>query len=44
MGLKEMLVEHSSMKTNLSETMLLTYSLKAPLLHSSRSEVVIDLF
>jgi hypothetical protein len=43
-GESEMFVEHSSTKTNLSETMLLTYVLKALLLRSSRSEDAIDLF
>jgi len=39
-----MFVEHSSTKTNLSATMLLTYFLKAPLLRSSLSEDASDLF
>src|SRR5215210_1714966 len=44
MGLRAMFVEHSSTKTNLSETMLPTYPRKALLFRSSRSEDAIDLF
>lgn len=43
-GESEMFVEHSSTKTNLSETMLLTYSVKELLFRSSRSEDASDLF
>ena len=43
-GESEMFVEHSSTKTNLSETMPPTYLRKDLLLCSSRSEDAIDLF